>query len=494
MKNAAHQYEDKLLEFAYGELPQHEADAVDAHVRGCARCSQALSELRSVRTAMATLPVETPSDAGLDSLLAYAEQAAKRNAAAAAPAPFWKKYLTPLMAVMTVVTVGVVGLQASKELDSSPAAAAADLTLSARKEPSPFAKEERVQSPSPVVAAAPAPVPTDEAEAADDSRKLNQALGFEGKRAAVQGKLEPTKKSAPQSVTRRSQVANAISPDDVVEQRQQNYSDVGLRGGKQALAEDAKKREALAKDDLAPAAPLQDKGGAAAFGLSGGSLGTSLDTPSPGTGGLSAAPKSVNKPAPPPREEAAPAPAPAPSTSSSGPRGVSKVAEKKKSISLGGFGRGAEAGDSSDEALALEKSDSLGLDRDAKLVERQVAGTRTRKLESARVASNQGDRASEIKYATEVLNSGATGSERAEVLKRLCDAYESLGEVERADPFCDALVREFPNSVAAKTVADRRDRVQRASPAPRAKASEKKTSDTEMEKPAKVEPASAPAY
>ena len=46
MKSAAHQYEGKLLEFAYGELPQHEADAVDAHVRGCARCSQALSEIR----------------------------------------------------------------------------------------------------------------------------------------------------------------------------------------------------------------------------------------------------------------------------------------------------------------------------------------------------------------------------------------------------------------------------------------------------------------
>ena len=101
MKTAVHQYEDKLLEFAYGELPAHEASAVDAHVRGCARCSQALDEIRSVRSAMAQLPTEPAPDAGLESLLAFAEVAAKRNAEAGKPVPFWKKYLTPLVLVAT---------------------------------------------------------------------------------------------------------------------------------------------------------------------------------------------------------------------------------------------------------------------------------------------------------------------------------------------------------------------------------------------------------
>lgn len=504
MKNAAHQYEDKLLEFAYGELPQHEADAVDAHVRGCARCSQSLSEIRSVRTSMATLPMETPSDAGLDSLMAYAEQAAKRNAQSAAPVTFWKKYLTPLMAVMTVVTVGVIGLQASQEIDSSPAAAAADRTLSAREETrskaaeqKPFAKEEPVdgvQVPAPVVAAAPMPKADPAPEA--DLRKNSDELGFEGKRAAFKGLAEPSKKQAPQSATRRASVANAISADDIAEQRQQNFSDVGLRGGKLARADGEKE-----KREVAPPAPVQDKGGGSAFGLSGGSLGTSLDTATPGTGGLIDAPKDANKApvaqkpsAPPPPREEEPAPTPAPS--SYGPQVSSSTPTKsKKSMSLGGYGRGSSMGDSSDESVALEKSDSLGIDRDAKLAARQLENARARSLESARVASNRGDRTSEIKYATEALNSGATGSERVEALKRLCDAYESMGESARADPFCDALVREFPNSVAAKTVSERRNQMQRASPAPRTKqAAEKKAYDADMEKPSKVEPAEAPSY
>ena len=54
MKNAAHQYEDKLLEFAYGELARPEADAVEAHVRGCAKCSQQLSEIKGVRATMSS--------------------------------------------------------------------------------------------------------------------------------------------------------------------------------------------------------------------------------------------------------------------------------------------------------------------------------------------------------------------------------------------------------------------------------------------------------
>src|SRR3990167_2268151 len=95
MKSAAHQYEDKLLEFAYGELPQHEADAVDAHVRGCTRCSQSLSEIRGVRATMAQLPMHSAPDAGLESLLAYAEQAAKRSSTRTAPS-VWKRFLMPL--------------------------------------------------------------------------------------------------------------------------------------------------------------------------------------------------------------------------------------------------------------------------------------------------------------------------------------------------------------------------------------------------------------
>jgi hypothetical protein len=114
--------------------------------------------------------------------------------------------------------------------------------------------------------------------------------------------------------------------------------------------------------------------------------------------------------------------------------------------------------------------DQQRVNSDGKFAERQRAEGRTQALESARVASSRGDRRSEIRLLAQVLEGGATGYERVESLKRLCDAYEDLGEPEHADPFCDQLLSEFPNTAAAKMVEDRRKRVQRAPPAPAPKA------------------------
>ena len=79
MKTVAHQYEDKLLEFAYGDLEGSLAAAIDAHVRGCERCAKSLAEIRAVRVTMAQLPQLDAPDAGLESLLAYAEQTANET-------------------------------------------------------------------------------------------------------------------------------------------------------------------------------------------------------------------------------------------------------------------------------------------------------------------------------------------------------------------------------------------------------------------------------
>ncbi|MFP2933239.1 anti-sigma factor family protein, partial [Pyxidicoccus sp. 3LG] len=68
-----HAHEDRLLDFAYGELPVSEARVVEAHLQGCARCTQALHDIRGVRVTMSQLsPMEPAPDAGLESLLAYA--------------------------------------------------------------------------------------------------------------------------------------------------------------------------------------------------------------------------------------------------------------------------------------------------------------------------------------------------------------------------------------------------------------------------------------
>src|SRR3954465_3858185 len=94
MKPQTHTYEDKLLDFAYGELPPHEAKAVEAHVKGCVKCADALGSIQGVRSAMSVLPEVAAPEAGLDSLLAYAEQAARRSAAGPAPKPAWWRRLT----------------------------------------------------------------------------------------------------------------------------------------------------------------------------------------------------------------------------------------------------------------------------------------------------------------------------------------------------------------------------------------------------------------
>ncbi|MFT3707466.1 MAG: hypothetical protein QM817_07335 [Archangium sp.] len=225
MKTAAHQYEDKLLEFAYGELARPEADAVEAHVRGCQRCAQALDEIRGVRATMAQLPMVAAPDAGLDSLLAYAEQAAKRNAVAEKPATSpWRRFLAPLVTVLTLVTVGVVGFRAKDEFDTSPANAAADAKLEKMA-------EEKSKAPAPVVAVAPtnptempaAPQPhpapkADEQAAAGDSDGNLDAKLAKAPEPEVAELNYNTKggKSAPQSATRRAvQPSKDVATDDL---------------------------------------------------------------------------------------------------------------------------------------------------------------------------------------------------------------------------------------------------------------------------------------
>src|SRR5262249_11545928 len=73
-----HPDDDRLLELAYGEVPASEARTLRQHVDGCARCRQVLDGIAEVRTAFRSIPGEPPPERGLESLLAYGEQAAAR--------------------------------------------------------------------------------------------------------------------------------------------------------------------------------------------------------------------------------------------------------------------------------------------------------------------------------------------------------------------------------------------------------------------------------
>ncbi|MDP1829732.1 MAG: zf-HC2 domain-containing protein [Archangium sp.] len=538
MKSAAHQYEDKLLEFAYGELPQHEADAVDAHVRGCNRCAQSLSEIRGVRATMARLPLEPAPDTGLESLLAYAEQAAKRSSTKTAPS-LWKRFLAPLASVMALVTVGVIAFRANQEFDTTPASAIADQKLAERSKEQaekpakldPVAvatppadglvqqQDVTTVAPAPIVAAAAPDAPAQEEE------RANKLKGKEGKKAALDDLNEsggkrgdvwaPEPKAVPpQSATRRAQTKSPPIPAGNDEQvaRTDNFSDVGLRGA------------GLAKDSAPPPPPppakepAQDKVG---YGLSPGGSGAQaggtyggVDTETPAT---KPAPMKVaeKQKAEKKEEEAkqsaageqwaqpsapvavAPAPSPPPSTSSSSyaPSAPSKKLSKGslQMPQLRNEGR-TSLGAESDDSQVLEKTDSLAANSDAKFAQRTRDAARTQSLESARVASSRGDRVSEIRLLAQVLENGATGYERLEALKRICDAYEFLGEADTAAPFCEQVLREFPTSAAARAVSDRRKNAQRApkpSPKSPAPSREQRAFDEDSSKPAEAAPTQA---
>ena len=75
-------------------------------------------------------------------------------------------------------------------------------------------------------------------------------------------------------------------------------------------------------------------------------------------------------------------------------------------------------------------------------------------------------------YAAQAVAQGAQGSLRLEALTHLCSGYEALGQYDSADGWCDALLREFPNTSAAQALTQRRGASQqyRAAPAATKKA------------------------
>lgn len=645
MKSAVHQYEDKLLEFAYGELARQEADAVEAHVRGCARCSQALDEIGGVRATMSQLPMVPAPDAGLDSLLAYAEQAAKRNAEGTARpvASIWKRFLAPLVTVMALLTVGVVGFRAKEEFDTSPASAAADTKVAemeAKKDAPPPPAVAQAEQPPPVAAAPqpqPHPAPAVDELAANkdpnviDAPVMKAALGApkeEAEKPVEISEVANNKKGGkaleagitPQSVTRRASPKTDNTESDsafgdmndtladgkkapppppppantgktgsdqqqkneaaggkegAVAAKPQDWSNAAQRGGKDnyyvddlTKSADKAPTKAPTRPQMAPKQPEEPTDGwsdktarqkadvkeakqapkesprpeakpdvvakapapsapnapppssqGTLFGLNNGSTGSSS-----GVGGLGTSSNSPNANAGPARAELAAKakeeeklekaklaaeqsrrdeelrrsaaekspqageaeaqyrPSPAPTTvappAPSSPM-MNRPEPKKKSkdsmsltpygmssSSPGSGGRAQQQTASLDEdgaAVTASERERNETDDSRKMVQqgREMA---VDLIEQARVASSRGDRSSEIQLASRAIQLGATGLTKVEALKRLCDAYDALGESERADAYCTQLLKEFPSSAAAQVVAQKRN-AQRVSPA-----------------------------
>ncbi len=225
MNSGVHQFEDKLLEFAYGELPRHESEAVEAHLRGCTRCAEALAQIRSVRSAMGALPMEAAPDAGLESLLAYAEQAARRHEAVARPRAWWSFLVVPLASVTAVALVGVFAWRTRDDLQLDPVAVAAGMkreeAKAARAEyAEQQAKNDAAKSVAPVqapaAAVAPAAVaPQPEPRPKEALKTLDQGTAGDSRLAERPSEAEHLNAQSKRDVRSAppTKVAKAAEPD-----------------------------------------------------------------------------------------------------------------------------------------------------------------------------------------------------------------------------------------------------------------------------------------
>jgi hypothetical protein len=453
MKPDALHYEDKLLEFAYGELPAHEAGAVQAHVEGCARCRQALAEIRGVRSAMQQLPRAEAPSGGLDSLLAYAEAQAARNAQAVGR-PWWAgrwggRWLAPLASAAALTLVAVVAWRAQDDFHpASPAVAAkSDVTHNGLREASDL--EERAEAPA-------APAREAQLQRAQSAPAGEPAAAARG---AELGRLEsmPSPKAS-QALARKKGMAKVVAAD---RDEASDYSNAAAAGSLDA------KKERRAADKLSATAD---------YGLAPAGASASLaerkvaERVAPGGGGdqaeaaLREAPAVAAAPAAAPAVAAAPAPPPQSKQSLDFSR--------SKSPSLRGALAGGGAGATGDRPSTKDDAEP------GPTAEVQAAA-----VQAARQASRGNDRRGELRYALEALQAGVTGTERAEMLSRACSAAEALGDLERADRLCDQLLTEFPGSRAAQELGARRGMVQKA-PARSVPPAEAESAPAENAKPA----------
>ncbi|MBN8471253.1 zf-HC2 domain-containing protein [Corallococcus exiguus] len=477
----AHAHEDRLLDFAYGELPASEAHVLEQHVQGCARCTKALADIRGVRTTMAQLSSEPAPDAGLESLLAYAQQSARRAAAGPEPKPSrWRRFLLPAVGLATVGTFGVLTLTVSENLDLSP-------NLSQRA-PSPAmvaAKQEsQTREKSAPSAVAPAPssatMEVDVPEGASDALAAAPAPGeMEINRNQMEAKAQRKGTAA----ARPSDWMNAGSGGGLLERRanaeapkkkmskavrdaEEEFAALEQATAGAPLMEPPPREEQaldgyLAKDESAPrrsAGKLSDK----APGSKGDSL--RMGETAYGRGLISDGDDEVAAGAapPPPAVASAPVVQAAPMAPSavgsiggamppSTPPGLSNAKPKQESA------RAEPA-----KPASMEKSVS------------KEAMTARDLSAQAQAAANQGDRAREAQLLRAALAAGASGSERLALLSRLCESESVQGRTQEAAAICGQIITEAPGSSAAQ-LAQRRLRqvtpsadTDRAAPAQRA--------------------------
>jgi hypothetical protein len=421
----AHAHEDRLLDFAYEELPPSEARVVEQHVQGCTRCSQTLAGIRGVRTTMARLSPEAAPDAGLDSLLAYAQQSARRSAAGPTPAPrWWRRLLAPALGVAALSVFGVVVVQVNRDVDLSPSfkkdlaskyapAVPAPQTPSApATAPAPEAAAKEEQSSEALRAAERAPSPSKKAMSAEAVRRQERSRMLDPSPGGAGG--FPEKKADLDSEADESALAGSVGQELAKSKvRKAPGKGAGLQdyaAQEGAPAAYAQKEEPVAKQ--APAGDAYADRARDKNALNKDSLNDDAVT-------------SYSSPA----QVASAAPPPPPASNSS----VSSLTGSASGPSSQGRGmslpKPAAVAQQPQEPQAMRKSP-----------------TSAELLRQADIAYRSGDRVQEVAFLRAVLGTGVQGAQLVDVLSRLCEAEFAAGHQQNGLEVCKRVMQLAPGS------------------------------------------------
>ncbi|MBN1208834.1 MAG: zf-HC2 domain-containing protein [Myxococcaceae bacterium] len=504
-----HAHEDRLLDFAYGELPPQEARVVESHLEGCSRCSELLDGIRGVRTTMAQLPMEPAPDAGLESLFAYAQQAARNAAAGPPPKPtWWRRWLVPVMGVAAVSLFGILSTQVNEAVELR-----SDLAMKSEQDAAPAALP---AMPVPAQAAPMANAPPPPAE---------PMAGLTPPQSAPPAKLDKTflRKDAPSQKEyalpaqgARADWSNAGSLDNRAlkeERSRDNLDDTFVMKSVKAKKKSGKsyeydRRDAMTQSGAFPK-PKPVLAGAA-------------------PGGAAAAPST-----PAPAQEPAAPPA---MDEESGAEGLMAEAQAQQeapsrgSLRVGGsVGRATEAESAEQPADGDQALDMVAAARPSESRREQVqlgaaepsappapastsmpsVRTAPSKKPPAKRAEERGasssdlsrqaeaafrsrDRVQEVQLLRQALAAGASGKERLGLLNRLCDAEFAIGRRQAAIEACTLVLKEDPRSSAAQVARGRlRREAPQAGDANAGPGSRDTSNASEMKAPAPAAPAEA---
>jgi hypothetical protein len=415
-----HTYEERLLDFAYGELTSAEARLVEEHVRGCSHCTEALDGIRGVRTAMSRLPLESAPDTGLDSLLAYAQQSARRAAAGPAPASrWWRRWLVPVVSVATVSVFGVIVLRVDEQVD---------LRLNLEEV---LAKKEATRQEFSPSAPEAAPAAEEPQAAAEEPQAAAAA-----EPASVQELHERFDEVARKSERKREVAVPSRKPARPA--RRELSSDLASAGSGGGFPEKKFSEKKFPEKKKVRAAVPDDRDSSL------------YDADMEESRELVVAQKSVYEPPAPaaPAQQVVPAEPPA---------GIANEGSL-----------GAVAGLEEESKPAANAGGRLSPGSGAKKELRSKASRRLSALELSRqaeVARREGRRELEADLLNSALSAGASGPLRVELLSRLCSAESALGRRLPATEACRRVMKEAPGSSEALAAQRLLERVLRSTPA-----------------------------